>query len=64
MMRKLIVTAIVLFSAFCLQAQPPQDKTTMEKERADLQKEIQEIEKDYKQVKGKAKASLGELSVK
>ena len=63
MMRKLIVTATILFSAFCLQAQPPQDKTQMEKERADLQKEIQEIEKDYKQVKGKAKASLGELSV-
>jgi septal ring factor EnvC (AmiA/AmiB activator) len=63
MMRKLIVTASVLFFACCLQAQPPQDKTQMEKERADLQKEIQEIEKDYKQVKGKAKASLGELSV-
>jgi murein hydrolase activator len=62
-MRKLIVTTAVLFSAFCLQAQPPQDKTQMEKERAELQKEIQEIEKDYKQVKGKAKASLGELSV-
>lgn len=63
MMRKFIGTAAILFSALCLHAQPPQDKTTMEKERADLQKEIQEIEKDYKQVKGKAKASLGELSV-
>ena len=46
-----------------MHAQPQQDKSTMEKERADLLKEIQDIEKDQKLLKGKTKASLGELNV-
>jgi septal ring factor EnvC (AmiA/AmiB activator) len=62
-MKKLIIfTAILFSSALTLQAQT-QDKSQMEKERADLQEEIKSIEKDYKMVKGKTKASLGELNV-
>jgi septal ring factor EnvC (AmiA/AmiB activator) len=64
MMKKTSLITAVLFSvSCCLYAQPQQDKSLMEKERADLLKEIQDIEKDYKQVKGKAKSSLSELNV-
>jgi len=63
-MKKTILIIAVLISASCwLHAQPQQDKSQMENERLELLKEIQDIEKDYKQVKGKAKASLSELNV-
>ena len=64
-MRKFIVTVTVLFSTFCLQAQPPQtaqEKAQLEKERADLQEEIKAIERDYNKAKNQTKASLGELN--
>ena len=62
-MRIIIFITCFLFSVAFLDAQPAQDKTQMERERAELQEEIKAIEKDYKLVKGKARASLGELSV-
>ena len=47
---------------FC-QAQPPADKSQLEKERQDIQRELQEIQTLYNQVKGQSKQTLAQLNV-
>ncbi|HEX7845524.1 MAG TPA: peptidoglycan DD-metalloendopeptidase family protein [Chitinophagaceae bacterium] len=44
-------------------AQPPGDKTELERERQELQKELKEMQGVYDKVKGQSKQALGQLSV-
>jgi murein hydrolase activator len=44
-------------------AQPPADKSAMEKERQEIQKELKEIQQLYESVKGQKKKTLSQLNV-
>ncbi|MFM8710378.1 MAG: murein hydrolase activator EnvC family protein [Sphingomonadales bacterium] len=56
---------IILFIglAFVAGAQPPADKSAMEKERQEIQKELKEIQQLYESVKGQKKQTLSQLNV-
>lgn len=63
-MRKKILLALGCFGlAITTLAQPPQDKSQLEKERQDLQRELKEIQATYNKVKGQKKQTLGQLTV-
>jgi septal ring factor EnvC (AmiA/AmiB activator) len=64
-MRKKIFFAFCLFLgiSFIIRAQPPQDKTQLEKERQEIQKEIQQLQNEYNKVKGQTKISLKQLNM-
>jgi len=49
--------------AFVAGAQPPADKSAMEKERQEIQKELKEIQQLYESVKGQKKQTLSQLNV-
>ncbi len=64
-MKKNFVLTLLLacFSGY-LAAQPPgQDKSSMEKERQDIQRDLKEIQGLYDKVKGQKKQTLGQLNV-
>jgi septal ring factor EnvC (AmiA/AmiB activator) len=44
-------------------AQPPADKSALEKERQEIQRELKEIQQLYESVKGQKKQTLGQLNV-
>ena len=49
--------------ALSVSAQPPADKSAMEKERQEIQRELKEIQQLYESVKGQKKQTLGQLNV-
>ncbi len=57
----LLILFVVL--ALAAGAQPPADKSTMEKERQEIQKELKEIQQLYESVKGQKKKTLSQLNV-
>jgi chromosome segregation ATPase len=59
----IIFFILILFSFTTFAQQLAQDKSHVEKERAELRQEINAIEKDYNFIKGKTKASLSELNL-
>ena len=64
MMKKTLLTFLIAFGFFSLvQAQPPQDKGQLEKERQDIQRELEEIQGLYNKVKGQTKQSLSQLNM-
>ena len=59
----LFLVALFLGLALLAEAQPPADKSAMEKERQEIQKELKEIQQLYESVKGQKKQTLSQLNV-
>ncbi len=64
-MIKKLFFSLVLFLGITLlvQAQPPQDKTQLEKEKQEIQNEIQQLQLAYNQVAGQKKISLKQMNI-
>jgi septal ring factor EnvC (AmiA/AmiB activator) len=59
----LFLVALFLGLTLLAEAQPPADKSAMEKERQEIQKELKEIQQLYESVKGQKKKTLSQLNV-
>ena len=59
----LFLVALFLGLTLLAEAQPPADKSAMEKERQEIQKELKEIQQLYESVKGQKKQTLSQLNV-
>ena len=62
-MKKLLILLSCCFIVYLAQAQTPQDKARLEKERQELQREMQEIQANYNKVKGLTKGELAKLNI-
>jgi murein hydrolase activator len=64
-MRKKIFISLLFISGFAgiVTAQPPQDKSQLERERKEIQKELSDIQSQYNKVKGQTKQTLGQLNI-
>ncbi len=58
-----LLIAFILGLALSVRAQPPADKSAMEKERQEIQRELKEIQQLYESVKGQKKLTLSQLNV-
>ncbi|MEI2740272.1 MAG: peptidoglycan DD-metalloendopeptidase family protein [Chitinophagaceae bacterium] len=63
MRKKIFFSLLFLGFAGIVTAQPPQDKSQLEKERKEIQKELSEIQSQYNKVKGQTKQTLGQLNI-
>ncbi|GAB4092722.1 murein hydrolase activator EnvC family protein [Flaviaesturariibacter terrae] len=64
MKKQLLVILLVLVSAAAwAQPQTAADRARMENERKAIQKELRELQAQYSQIKGRTKATLGQLKV-
>lgn len=61
--KKIFFSLLFLGFAGIVTAQPPQDKSQLEKERKEIQKELSEIQSQYNKVKGQTKQTLGQLNI-
>lgn len=62
-MKNLLILFICFLSVQFIFGQPAQDRARLEKERQDIQKELQDIQSAYNKVKGKTKATLGQVYI-
>lgn len=63
MQKKILLSILFSGLAAAVIAQPPTDKSQLEKERLELQKELKEIQSVYDKVKGQKKQTIGQLTV-